>query len=209
MVKKRGVLKMIKQEVIFNVKNLMISKTKNIFATEGIRNVFEAVFQFHSSDWDNLTKTAVFENVEGTKELRLLVDDKCDIPDSFFKTSGVCYVSVMAGDFMVTNKAAIIVVNAGYTSGDTVPDAKNYFEQLLRYFDATNTNVQEYGKLAERFAVGLPFSNTAAIPIPIHSGSFTVKWHFKYCFEPLIIPEKLSIFRRVCPLISKYNVRIR
>ena len=41
---------MIKQEVIFNVKNLMISKTKNIFATEGIRNVFEAVFQFHSSD---------------------------------------------------------------------------------------------------------------------------------------------------------------
>lgn len=146
---------MIKQEVIFNVKNLMISKTKNIFATEGIRNVFEAVFQFHSSNWDNLTKTAVFENVEGTKELRLLVDDKCDIPDSFFKTSGVCYVSVMAGDFMVTNKAAIIVVNAGYTSGDTVPDAKNYFEQLLRYFDATNTNVQEYGKLAERFAVGL------------------------------------------------------
>lgn len=64
-------------------------------------------------------------------------------------------MSVMAGDFMVTNKAAIIVVNAGYTSGDTVPDAKNYFEQLLRYFDATNTNVQEYGKLAERFAVGL------------------------------------------------------
>lgn len=118
---------MIKQEVIFNVKNLMISKTKNIFATEGIRNVFEAVFQFHSSDWDNLTKTAVFENVEGTKELRLLVDDKCDIPDSFFKTSGVCYVSVMAGDFMVTNKAAIIVVNAGYTSGDTVPDAKKSF----------------------------------------------------------------------------------
>ena len=118
---------MIKQEVIFNVKNLMISKTKNIFATEGIRNVFEAVFQFHSSDWDNLTKTAVFENVEGTKELRLLVDDKCDIPDSFFKTSGVCYVSVMAGDFMVTNKAAIIVVNAGYTSGDTVPDAKELF----------------------------------------------------------------------------------
>ena len=115
-----------------------------------------AVFQFHSSDWDNLTKTAVFENVEGTKELRsCLVDDKCDIPDSFFKTSGVCYVSVMAGDFMVTNKVAIIVVNAGYTSGDTVAEAKNYFEQILRYFDATNMNVQKYGKLAERFAVGL------------------------------------------------------
>ena len=61
----------------------------------------------------------------------------------------------MAGDFMVTNKVAIIVVNAGYVSGDTVAEAKNYFEQILRYFDATNTNVQEYGKLAERFAVGL------------------------------------------------------
>lgn len=56
---------------------------------------------------------------------------------------------------MVTNKVAIIVVNAGYTSGDTVAEAKNYFEQILRYFDATNRNVQKYGKLAERFAVGL------------------------------------------------------
>ena len=56
---------------------------------------------------------------------------------------------------MVTNKVAIIVVNAGYTSGDTVAEAKNYFEQILRYFDATNMNVQKYGKLAERFAVGL------------------------------------------------------
>ena len=146
---------MIKQEVIFNVKNLKISKTENIFATEGIRNVFMAVFQFHSSDWDELAKTAVFENAEGTKEVKLLEEDRCDIPDSFFKTSGVCYVSVMAGDFMVTNKVAIIVVNAGYTSGDTVAETKNYFEQILRYFDATNMNVQKYGKLAERFAVGL------------------------------------------------------
>lgn len=56
---------------------------------------------------------------------------------------------------MVTNKVAIIVVNAGYTSGDTVAEAKNYFEQILRYFDATNMNVQKYGKLAERFAIGL------------------------------------------------------
>lgn len=79
MVKKRGVLKMIKQEVIFNVKNLMISKTKNIFATEGIRNVFTAVFQFHSSDWDNLVKTAVFENVEGTKEMKLLEEDRSEV----------------------------------------------------------------------------------------------------------------------------------
>lgn len=127
---------MIKQEVIFNVKNLKISKTENIFATEGIKNVFTAVFQFHSTDWDGLAKTAVFENAEGTKEPKLLEEDRCDIPDSFFKTSGVCYVSVMAGDFMVTNKVAIIVVNAGYTSGDTVAEAKNYFEQILRYFDA-------------------------------------------------------------------------
>lgn len=146
---------MIKQEVIFNVKNLKISKTENIFATEGIKNVFTAVFQFHSTDWDGLAKTAVFENAEGTKEPKLLEEDRCDIPDSFFKTSGGCYVSVMAGDFMVTNKVAIIVVNAGYTSGDTVAEAKNYFEQILRYFDATNMNVQKYGKLAERFAVGL------------------------------------------------------
>lgn len=56
---------------------------------------------------------------------------------------------------MVTNKVAIIVVNAGYTSGDTVAEAKSYFEQILRYFDATNMNVQKYGKLAERFAIGL------------------------------------------------------
>lgn len=47
---------MIKQEVIFNVKNLKISKTENIFATEGIKNVFTAVFQFHSTDWDGLAK---------------------------------------------------------------------------------------------------------------------------------------------------------
>mgnify|MGYP000242133155 CR=1 FL=1 len=114
---------MIKQEVIFNVKNLKISKTENIFATEGIK-------KFHSTDWDGLAKTAVFENAEGTKEPKLLEEDRCDIPDSFFKTSGVCYVSVMAGDFMVTNKVAIIVVNAGYTSGDTVAEAKNYFEQI-------------------------------------------------------------------------------
>lgn len=59
---------MIKQEVIFNVKNLKISKTENIFATEGIRNVFMAVFQFHSSDWDELAKTAVFENAEERKK---------------------------------------------------------------------------------------------------------------------------------------------
>ena len=135
---------MIKQEVIFNVKNLMISKTKNIFATEGIRNVFTAVFQFHSSDWDNLVKTAVFENVEGTKEMKLLEEDRCDIPDSFFKASGVCYVSVMAGDFMVTNKVAIIVVNAGYVSGDTVASSHLSFSLILIFFFSSVPNVQAY-----------------------------------------------------------------
>lgn len=111
--------------------------------------------RFKTIDWDTNQVSDYIGNRDAYALVTNISRDISDIPDSFFKTSGVCYVSVMAGDFMVTNKAAIIVVNAGYTSGDTVPDAKNYFEQLLRYFDATNTNVQEYGRLAERFAVGL------------------------------------------------------
>ena len=107
---------MVQQDVIFNVKNLRISKTENIFATEGIKNVFRAVFHFLSTDWDGLVKTAVFENVDGKKELVMLSDDSCDIPDSFFEKSGVCYVTVMGGDFMVTNKAPVIVANAGYVT---------------------------------------------------------------------------------------------
>lgn len=146
---------MVQQDVIFNVKNLRISKTENIFATEGIRNVFRAVFHFLSTDWDGLVKTAIFENVDGKKEQVLLSDDACDIPDSFFVKSGICYVTVMGGDFMVTNKAPVIVANAGYTSAEGDAEAKNYYEQIMKYFDATNTNVKEYGDLAKRYAVGL------------------------------------------------------
>lgn len=144
-----------KQEIIFNVKNLRITKTGNIYATEGIKNVFDAVFDFVTSDWAGIVKTAVFENADGEKEKRLLTDDRCEIPDSFFKRSGVCYVSVFAGDLMVTNKAAIIVVNAGYTLSEGDNEAKNYFEQILRYFDSTNANAKEYAELAEKFAIGI------------------------------------------------------
>lgn len=153
MVKKEG--EKLKQQVFFKVKNLRISKTENIYATEGNRNVFEAVFNFETKDWDGLAKTAVFENTQSVKEKRLLVEDKCDIPDSFFATSGVGYVSVFAGDFMVTNKVPIIIVNAGYDINDPQPEAANYFEQILRYFDATNKHIKEHGDLAERYAVGL------------------------------------------------------
>lgn len=144
-----------RQEIVFNVKNLKITKTGNIYATEGIRNVFDAVFNFVTSDWNGIVKTAVFENTDGEKEKRPLTDDRCEIPDSFFNRSGVCYVSVFAGDFMVTNKVPIIVANAGYKISEEDGEAKNYFEQLLRYFDATNVNVDKYAKLAEKFAVGI------------------------------------------------------
>lgn len=143
-----------KQDVIFKVKNLRIAKTTNIYATEGNRNNFVAVFDFETKDWDEVVKTAVFENSQGTKEPKLLVDDACDIPDSFFVTSGIGYVSVFGGDFMITNKVAVIVVNAGYNLSDPNPEAANYFEQILRYFDATNQNLKEYGELAKRYAVG-------------------------------------------------------
>lgn len=144
-----------RQEIVFNVKNLRITKTGNIYATEGIWNVFDAVFNFVTSDWNGIVKTAVFENTDGEKEKCLLINDRCEIPDSFFNRSGVCYVSVFAGNFMVTNKVPIIVANAGYKISEEDGEAKNYFEQLLRYFDATNVNVDKYAKLAEKFAVGI------------------------------------------------------
>lgn len=127
----------------------------DIYATEGNRNVFEAIFDFETKDWAGLAKTAVFENTQGEKTNVMLTDDKCDIPDEFFVTSGIGYVSVFAGNFMVTNKVAIIIVNAGYHITDDNPDALNYFEQILRYFDATNSNVREYGNISKRYAVGL------------------------------------------------------
>lgn len=144
-----------KQNVIFKVKNLRISKTSDIYATEGNRNVFDAVFDFETQDWEGLAKTAIFENTQGIKEKRLLVENKCEIPDSFFVTSGVGYVSVIAGDLMVTNKVPIIIVNAGYNIKDPNPEAASYFEQILRYFDATNKHIKEHGDLAKRYAVGL------------------------------------------------------
>lgn len=143
-----------KQQVFFKIKNLRISKMTDIYATEGNRNVFEAVFDFETKDWDGLAKTAVFENTQGVKEKQLLNEDKCDIPNIFFATSGVGYVSVFAGDFMVTNKIPIIIVNAGYNISDPNPEAANYFEQILKYFDATNLNAKKYGDMARRYAVG-------------------------------------------------------
>jgi len=114
----------------------------NIIVSDA-KNYLNAVFTF-SSEWDGMTKTAIFTRKELVKPV-LLTDDRCVIPWEVIKQGGfvVSVVGMANGTVITTSTVSIgpdlkcipfpVMINeTSYSAGDTInPPTVDIYEQII------------------------------------------------------------------------------
>jgi hypothetical protein len=95
-------------------------------------------FKF-SEDWDNLTKTVVFQQAEGPIYNVLLTGDSCTVPAEVLESPACVYVGVFGvnGDARVTTTIASFRLYQGsYKPGETPPEpTPDIYAQILTALD--------------------------------------------------------------------------
>jgi len=114
----------------------------NIIVSDA-KNYLNAVFTF-SSEWDGMTKTAIFTRKELVKPV-LLTDDRCVIPWEVIKQGGfvVSVVGMANGTVITTSTVSIepdlkcipfpVMINeTSYSAGDTInPPTVDIYDQII------------------------------------------------------------------------------
>ena len=118
----------------FNVQNQTINRVDSFKPAEKSVHYLMAQFNFLTSDWDGVAKTAVFRNMATDKMYDVLLDeDMCVVPWEAIDSSGECGVSVYGvGDYRVTTNIAEFKVTPTLFGGSgTQAPTPSVYEQLL------------------------------------------------------------------------------
>ena len=115
-------------------------------------NYAYAHFDFCSSDWDGLIKTAVFTRGQDTYE-QILEDDQCLIPwEVLPEGKGIFTVSVFAGNRITTNtvKAKLDASGWSFALESSQPPTEGVYSQILtRLADVEDTVVESAESAAQ------------------------------------------------------------
>lgn len=104
-------------KIQFTISNQHIEAKVSSKVVADTKNYLEANFFFVTSEWDGITKTAVFTNQFGTYNV-ILEDDQCMVPWECL-TAGDLSVSVFGGDRITTDVVKIRISPSGYKLGQT------------------------------------------------------------------------------------------
>lgn len=117
----------------------------------GEYNVTECNFTF-SSEYDGLTKKAVFTGEDGTAYLQTIIDNKCSIPSEILEVSQVVEIGVYAYD--VENEELVLryspeptgfyVHEGSYKEGqNSTPPTPSEIEQLQAQITSNKNDIEE------------------------------------------------------------------
>lgn len=137
----------------FNVRNQNISRVDNFHVVANSKNYVRALFYFLTDDWNDVTKTAIFDAGEKAYEMLLNEENTCMIPWEWLKEPGIKHVSVFGGNLITVNKETVTVHESGYKDGETprepTPDIYQQILTLLRNNGDGLEDSRQYGWMEE------------------------------------------------------------
>lgn len=122
-------------QLIFNIKNQLITRADGETPVAKSKNYLKAKFNFQTDEWEGLEKTVIFK--KNSIVLHVLLDEnmECFVPHEVLEP-GALYVSVFAGDLITANTCFVKIMKSGYEEG-TKPDdpTPDIYEQIMKKID--------------------------------------------------------------------------
>lgn len=148
-------------KITFDVVNQRISRTDDNKIVADSKNYLYAQFFFKTDDWDDITKTAVFE--KGGKPYFVILDedDTCKVPWEVIKP-GKVFVSVFGGDLITTHTVELHISVSGYKEGETptepTPDVYSQILDKLKNLQAGEISDEQISKAINEYLAENPIS---------------------------------------------------
>ena len=148
-------------KITFDVVKQRISRTDDNKIVADSKNYLYAQFFFKTDDWDDITKTAVFE--KGGKPYFVILDedDTCKVPWEVIKP-GKVFVSVFGGDLITTHTAELRISDSGYKEGETptepTPDVYSQILDKLKNLQAGEISDEQISKAINEYLAENPIS---------------------------------------------------
>ena len=135
----------------FVISNQVIRRTDDFYVVADSHDYLRAHFDFASSEWDGVEKTALFSRSGGQAYEMLIVDGECDVPHEVLAGAGLVTVSVFGGSLITVNTATIEVAKSGYIedaehSTDPTP---GIYEQILDHVSNLEDIAEQVGDAFE------------------------------------------------------------
>lgn len=145
------------EQLQFNVKHQIITRTDSFETVARSQNYLRAKFNFLTDEWQG-TKTALFEANGHIYEVILDQNDTCYVPfEALSVGDSFIIVSVFCGDRLTTNTAKIYVRQSGYSddseSGSTPP--ASVYNQILENLELLNASYAQIAQNLERLNSGI------------------------------------------------------
>ena len=179
----------------FKVDGQLLSRTDHCFIASDSKNYLTATFDFLSTDWDGMTKSAIFQFQDEAYTVALLSGSTVTVPFEVIKQDHFS-VSVMGsgsyGTIITTNIVSISVVQSGYAEGSTPQEPTP--DTYQQYIDAFNQKVQDVSDVMEQakaYAVQaghtadsiLQFFDSAEIIWDFNSPQDAEQWIYQNCID--------------------------
>ena len=139
-------------EITFKIVNQTVKRVGESKPANHSQEFLKLKFDFMTDDWDNLTKFALFKNIEGTAYRVALTDNSCIVPNAvlqedrfLFSVYGVNNDDVRA----TTNQTLIYVHESGYTrdvENDIPDDDPSVVEQIYLDIATAKSEAESYAK---------------------------------------------------------------
>lgn len=150
-------------QIDFEIDGMRLTRTSDAYVTEGSRNFVVCLFTF-SSDWDNITKYALFARDDKTYEVEI-VDGKCIVPYECARTAGQFQLAIVGKNtqedvIATTGDKTVRVSSSEFEENpagdetrltntflvDTLAGCKEYAEKAKEYADKAETVGEDINK---------------------------------------------------------------
>lgn len=140
-------------QLSFSVTNQSLTRLGSFRPVEETVNYLTCLFTFNTTDWDNTTKTAVFElttdlGVVGTPYTVLLTNNSCVVPTEVLQT-GTLNISVFGSSTnyrITTDICSVSIADSLYTTGQTPADPTTaIYDQLVTAIASKGDNLTYSG----------------------------------------------------------------
>lgn len=150
-------------QIDFEIDGMRLTRTSDAYVTEGSRNFVVCLFTF-SSDWDNITKYALFARDDKTYEVEI-VDGKCIVPYECARTAGQFQLAIVGKNtqedvIATTGDKTVRVSSSEFEENpagdetrltntflvDTLAGCKEYAEKAKEYADKVETVGEDIDK---------------------------------------------------------------
>ena len=149
----------------FSISNQVIRRTDDFYVVADSYDYLRAHFDFNTSEWDGVEKTALFSRQGGQAYEMLIVDGECEVPHEVLVGTGLVTVSVFGGSLITVNTATVDIHASGYISDaeHSTDPTPGIYEQILSHLENLEDIAEQVGDAEQAAANAAQSEQNAAV----------------------------------------------